>query len=133
MTRFLLDTDICIFYLRGQYGLVDRMESVGFGNCGISEITLAELRFGAEKSDRQEENHQAIDWFVSDLIIYPITNTIRRYAEEKAKLWKSGMKIEDFDLLIGATALVRELVLVTNNIKHFKRMNGITLDNWVDH
>lgn len=132
MSRFLLDTDICVFYLRGQFDLIARMEYIGFENCGISEITLAELQFGAEKSDQRDENHRTIDVFVSDLRIYPITPAIRLYAKEKARLYKTGKKIGDFDLLIGATAVVNDLELITNNTKHFERIDNIVLDNWIE-
>ncbi len=131
MPLFLLDTDICVFYLRGQADLIGKLEQVGFENCGISEITLAELRVGAEKSDQQAKNHRAIDLFLTDISICPVSPAIRKFAEEKVRLQKNGQGIGDFDLLIGATAIVRQLRLVTNNTKHFERMDGIVLENWL--
>jgi tRNA(fMet)-specific endonuclease VapC len=63
--------------------------------------------------------------------VLPITHAIRVFAAEKARLWNIGQKIADFDLLIGATAVYHGLVLVTNNTKHFERMQSLQLENWI--
>jgi len=63
-------------------------------------------------------------------MVLPISKVIRRFATEKARLWNIGQKLADFDLLIGATAVYHGLVLVTNNTKHFERMQSLQLENW---
>jgi tRNA(fMet)-specific endonuclease VapC len=63
--------------------------------------------------------------------VKPITSCLDVFAHEKARLSKSGMIIPDFDLLIGATAIANDLILVTNNEKHFSRLEGITIENWI--
>lgn len=130
---FLLDTSICIFFLRGKIQLDKIIKEVGLENCYISEITVAELRFGAENSDNPTKSHKAVDSFLQGLTIIPIFGSIRKYAEEKVRLRKIGKPHHDeFDLLIGVTAIVNGLTLVTDNIKDFERLNGIKIENWFD-
>lgn len=100
-------------------------------NCFISEITVLELRYGAENSDNPAKSHKSVDSFVSGLSIVPIYGSIKRYAKEKVRLRKIGKPMHDeFDLLIGATAMENKLTLVTDNVKDFERLNGIRIDNW---
>jgi predicted nucleic acid-binding protein len=54
--EYLLDTNICIYFFKGQFGLIEKMRNIGFHNFAISEITLAELIYGAEKSQRRIDN-----------------------------------------------------------------------------
>ena len=62
--KYLLDSNICIHFLRGKYNIIDKLNEVGIDNCAISEITLAELVFGAEKSDNPNKNHKLIEKFI---------------------------------------------------------------------
>ncbi len=129
--KYLLDTSTCVFYLRGKLKLNEYIKEKGRENCYISEITIIELRYGAENSDNPTESHKAVDDFLNGLSIIPIFGSIRRYATEKVRLRKLGKLIHDeFDLLIGATAIENELILVTDNIKDFQRLEGIKLENW---
>ena len=134
--RFLLDTDTCVFWLRGHSLLRDRMTRVlednGAAEIALSVVTLAELRYGAAYSSRPTENHQAIDDFVSALMILTLTpETAKVFGEIKADLRTRGLLIEDLDLLIAATARAYDLTLVTNNQSHFSRVPGLRLENWV--
>jgi len=70
--QYLLDTNICIFYMKGLYDLKNKFQSAGFENCFISEITLAELKFGVENSQAKEKNTIALTNFLSSVIIIPI-------------------------------------------------------------
>lgn len=106
------------------------MEAVGYENCYVSEITIAELKFGAEKSEQVERNRKYISEFQEKFQILPIFRTLDFYAAEKARLRKAGAMLDDFDLLIGATAVVYNLVMVTNNTKHFSRISHIQLEDW---
>jgi len=129
--RYLLDTNICVFFLRGKLNLDEIIKEKGRGNCFISEITVVELRYGAENSDNPLKSHKSVDAFVSGLSIIPIFGSIRRYAKEKVRLRKIGKPMHDeFDLLIGVTAIENELTLVTDNIKDFERLDGIIIENW---
>jgi tRNA(fMet)-specific endonuclease VapC len=129
--KYLLDSNICIHFLRGKYNIIEKLNDVGIDNCAISEITLAELVFGAEKSDNPKKNHKLIEKFIGQLSILPIFDAIRTYGKEKARLQSEGKMISDFDLLIGCTSIENDLIMVTENIKEFDRIKGIRIENWV--
>ena len=131
MKQYLLDTNICIYFLNDQFGIKDKMVEVGIAHCFISEITLAELKFGAENSSSKANNRQRIEQFASQLGLIPIFGVLDLYAKEKARLRKKGTPVDDFDLLIGATAVHHNLIMVSRNAKHFSRIKGIQLENWV--
>jgi len=131
MEKFLLDTNICIFLFKGKYRLNEQLKRVGFSNCCISEVTLAELKYGAECSDQIDENMKMIDDFAKVISIVPIFNSLNLYAKEKARMRKAGVLIDDFDILIGVTAAANNLILVTDNEKHMKRISGVEIENWI--
>ena len=129
--KYLLDTKICIHFLRGKFGLIKMLQEIGIENCAISKITLAELVFGAENSANPKKNLELIEVFTNQVMILPIFNAIYIYAKEKARLRSKGLMISDFDLLIGCTAVEKELIMVTENLKEFERISGIVIENWV--
>jgi tRNA(fMet)-specific endonuclease VapC len=130
---FLLDTSTCVFFLRGKINFDTIVKDVGIENCYISEITVAELRFGAQNSDDPAKSHKAVDCFLNGLTILPIFGSIMRYSVEKVRLRKLGKPINDeFDLLIGVTAVENQLTLVTDNVKDFELLDGIQIENWFD-
>ena len=103
----------------------------GKQNCFISEVTVFELRFGAENSQDIEKSHKAVDLFVNGISIIPISSCLKSYAKEKVKLRKIGKPMHDeFDLLIGVTSIENKLTLVTDNIKDFVNLEGIKIENW---
>lgn len=130
MKKYLIDTNTCIYYIKGKFELNKKFEKVNPDNCFISEITLAELKFGVENSEKKEKNQKALDNFLSGVKIVPIFHSLDLYASEKARLRKSGTPVDDFDLLIAVTSVTHNLTMVTNNTEHFKRIKGITLKDW---
>lgn len=130
---YLLDTNICIHYFKGQYELKDKIEEIGFQRFAISEITLAELIYGAEKSQNKAQNIKVVEKFAELITIIPIFDSIRVYGKEKARLKVKGTIISDLDLLIGATAIFNDMVLVTRNVREFERMGNIRIENWIDN
>lgn len=118
--------------MKGRYGLNDKFESIPSGSLFISEITLAELKFGVANSTAPKRNNKALTNFLSGIQILPIFDALDVFAAEKARLKKEGMPVDDFDLLIGASAVANGLTLVTNNIKHFDRIKGIQIENWTE-
>jgi tRNA(fMet)-specific endonuclease VapC len=129
--KYLLDTSTCIFYLRGKLNLDEIIREKGKENCSISEITIAELRFGAENSQDPIKSNIAIDNFLNGITIIPIISSLRLYAKEKVRLRKLGKPMNDeFDLLIGVTAVQNRMKLVTDNTKDFENINGIEIENW---
>jgi len=130
--KYLLDTSICVFFLRGKLNLDEVIQDKGLENCYISEITLAELRFGAENSHDPKKSHKSVDAFLSGISVIPIYSSIKLYAKEKVRLRKIGRPMNDeFDLLIGVTAIENKLILVTDNTKDFINLNGIQMENWM--
>ncbi len=130
MKRFLLDTNICIYFLSGKFNLIQRFDEVGVANCFISEITVAELKYGVAKSTQKEKNRIILEKFQTKFSILPIYPAIDIYAEEKARLKTKGKILDDFDLLIGATAVFNNLILVTRNVSDFDRITGIEIEDW---
>ena len=104
MERYLLDTNICIFYFKAKYGVRERLLQVGFENCAISEITLAELIYGAECSIDVEKNINIINNFIQRVRVLPVLNAIGLYAKEKFLLKKKGKMIDDLDISLNPQA-----------------------------
>jgi tRNA(fMet)-specific endonuclease VapC len=128
---FLLDTDTCVFWLRGRVSVRDRVAAAGQESLRLSAITLAELRYGAALAAQPEANQQAIDNFVSDLVVPDVTEAVARtFGDIKAELRRRGSPIEDCDLFIGATAHTYDLTLVTSNTAHFRRIPQLRLEDW---
>lgn len=130
MKKYLLDTNTCIFYIKGKFNLKEKFEKVDPDNCFISEITLAELKFGVENSEKKEINKVVLENFLTGIKIIPIFHSLDLYAKEKARIRKIGTPIADFDLLIGVTSVTHNLIMVTNNTDHFKRIKGINFEDW---
>ena len=134
MKKYLLDTNICIFLLRGKYNVYKKIDTVGLDYCYISEISVAVLKFGAELGRRQGIHHrqQSLDEFISSIHVLPITGTLNLFASEKVRLRLAGTPAEDnFDLLIGCTAIAHKMIMVTENLKDFQNLSGIRLENWI--
>lgn len=129
--QYLLDTNICVFFLRGKLELNEIIRRKGTENCFISELTVFELKYGAENSDNPKKSHRAVDKFIKGLSVIPIYGVVKIYAEEKVRLRKQGTPMHDeFDLIIGVTALANNLTLVTDNIKDFKHFENLNVENW---
>ena len=130
MKRYLLDTNICVYFFNGQFQLKEKIRAIGFRNCVVSEITIAELKYGIAKSTKKEKNQQVLESFQSKIDILPIYPALDIYAKEKARLKTKGRMLDDFDLLIGATAIYNQLILVTRNVSDFERLDGIVIEDW---
>lgn len=128
--EYLIDTDICVFYLRGQFNLNRLIENVGIENCFISEITILELEYGAILSGNYHKHFKDIDKIKNLFQIIPINEIYSDFAQEKVRLKESGKLIPDFDILIGVSSISRNMKMVTNNEKHLDRLNGIDILNW---
>ncbi|MHC1774263.1 MAG: type II toxin-antitoxin system VapC family toxin [Lentimicrobium sp.] len=130
MKKYLIDTNTCIYFIKGMFELKEKFEKADPENCFISEITLAELKFGVANSEKKEKNQKALENFLSGIKIIPIFHSLDLYASEKARLRKAGTPVDDFDILIGVTSVTHNLTMVTNNSDHFKRIKGIDLEDW---
>lgn len=116
--------------MKGKFNLNDKFDKIEQENIFISEITLAELKFGVENSEQPEKNRQTLEKFLTGVQILPIFHSLDVFAKEKARLRKAGTPVDDFDLLIGSTSIAHKLKMVTNNIEHFKRIKNIILEDW---
>ncbi|MEO7309110.1 MAG: PIN domain-containing protein [Chitinophagaceae bacterium] len=130
MKKYLLDTNICAYFLNGKFNLDVKIDAAGFEHCCVSEITIAELKYGIAKSIHQERNRKALETFQSKFAIVPIFPALDVYATEKARLKTKGKILDDFDLLIGATAIFNSLILVTKNVSDFDRLEAISIEDW---
>ncbi len=116
--------------MKGKFNLKEKFDTIPAENIFISEITLAELKYGIENSTKPKKNKRVLDNFLTGVRILPIYHSLDFFAKEKARLKKNGILIDDFDLLIGATSVQHNLIMVTNNTKHFKRITNIELEDW---
>ena len=131
MKGYLLDTSTCVFLLWGNRNVEEKLNEIDESECFITDTVVAELLFGAYYSDRVEDNLREVETFVAEMKVIPFHETIHTFAQERTALWKSGKKIDDFDLLIGSAAKAKGLVVVTHNHKHFEHIEGIQIEDWV--
>ena len=134
MKRYLLDTNICVFLLRGMYEVDKKINQVGLKNCFISEITVLELKYGVELLKQRDgiDRSAQLNDFLSAISVIPITDALDVCAKEKIRLRLAGTPADDdFDLLIGCTAVAGNMTIATENIKHFRNIEGIKLENWI--
>jgi len=131
--KFLLDTNICIYIIKRKPSQVlKKFRTFKINDLGISSITLAELAFGVQLSHYPEKNQEALNEFLSPLEIIPFDDRAAfSYGEIRAFLQQRGLKIGAMDMLIAAQAKSLSIPLVTNNLKEFKRILGLRLENWV--
>jgi tRNA(fMet)-specific endonuclease VapC len=131
MPQYMLDTDTVSFALRGQGRVAERLLEHRPSELCISSITLAELRFGAE-ARRSRRLHELIRTFADAVSVVPFHQPAAdRFAAVAASLVRRGEPIGTFDTLVAAHALSLELTFVTNNTRHFSRVVGLKLENWV--
>ena len=131
--KFLLDTNICIYLIkRKPPQVLKKFQTFKVNDLGLSAITLAELEFGVQLSRYPEKNQEALNEFVTPLEIIPFDDLAAiSYGEIRAYLQKRGINIGAMDMLIAAQAKSLSIPLVTNNLKEFKRIPGLRLENWV--
>ena len=127
----MLDSDILVFLKRDRYHMQERVNQVGLYNCVLSEISLAELYVGAYKMG-DEKNLLVVDMLTSLFTVVPITAALKTYSQLRAQLEGEGKRLEDMDLFIAATALANDYTLVTHNTRHFSRIPGLKIEDWVE-
>lgn len=128
---YLLDTDWIVHYLRGKrQSIVDRILELEPYGLAVSGISLAELYHGVYTSAREQENLAGVCDFLSGVIIIPVDASIaERFGSEKAHLRNQGLVVDNFDLLIGCTALANNMTLLTNNTKHYTMIQGLMIES----
>jgi tRNA(fMet)-specific endonuclease VapC len=131
--KYLLDTNICIYIIkRKPPKIFKKIESLRISDVAISSITLAELEYGIYKSTQPEKNTIALTRFLAPISILPFEDTAAKvYGIIRTNLELKGQPIGPYDLLIAAHAHSLGLTLVTNNIKEFKKIKDLKLENWM--
>ena len=131
---FLLDTNICAHLInRRPERVYPRLVAHRNDGVGLSSLTVAELRYGADKSSRPAQNHSALNEFLAPLDVYAFdAEAAVVYGSVRVDLERRGLPIGPLDLLIAAHALSLDAVLVTNNVREFARVPGLRLENWAD-
>lgn len=133
MITHMLDTDTCVYIIRWRpLQVISRLRRRRVSSIGISSITLSELEYGAAKSAKPVENRLSLDEFLCPLEIASYDDAAAyHYGELRARLERLGTPVGALDLWIAAHALSLRCVLVTNNEAEFKRVPGLTIENWV--
>ncbi len=133
MIKYLIDTNICIYIMNKRpIGIIHKFKLFDVGEIGVSTITVSELQYGVSRSKNRKLNKQRIKEFLSPLEILPYDEIAAGiYGDIRLQLEKRGEPIGPLDLLIAAHALSRNLVLISNNEKEFKRIKKLKVENWV--
>jgi tRNA(fMet)-specific endonuclease VapC len=128
----MLDTNICIYIIREKpVKVINKLRTFDVSDIVISAITHSELEYGVAKSSRQEENREALIKFLAALEIVPYDDKAAAdYGQIRNHLEKKGAVVGAMDMLIGAHARSIPVTLVTKNVKEFKRIPGLRVENW---
>lgn len=130
---YMLDTDTCAFVLRrSSQQLLNRIQAVPLQQQAMSVVTLAELLYGVQVSAKKKANRAAVDALVRHLAVMEWSrDAAEHYAEIRADLKKRGQMIGSNDILIAAHARSVGATVVTNNVKDFRRVKALKVENWM--
>ena len=130
--RYLLDTDICIYYIKGiQPSVRENLHRHSASDIVVSAIAKCEMYAGSGGSDNPARSRAAQDWFLRHFLSLPFDDhAADKYGEVFAGLKRSGNLISKTDIQIAAIALTHNLVLVTHNVRHFSRVPNLQIEDW---
>ena len=132
MVRYLIDTNICIAWLKGDPMIKEKFLAHSPQQITTSTINLAELFFGVYNSEKIDHNLSNLIDFVTEIEVINLgIESLKRYGQLKSHLREKGKMIDEFDLLISGVCLAHNLILVTNNEKHFRRIKELKIENWL--
>lgn len=132
MLRYMLDTNICIYTMKNKPEKVREAFSRYHGQMCISSVVAMELFYGAEKSIKQKEALAGVESFIARLGVLDFTTEAAAHAAQiRVELQRQGKPIGPYDIMIAGHARSEGLVLVSNNLKEFERVDGLRLENWV--
>ena len=129
---YMLDTNICVFIIKKRpFPVLEKLEKIRGEQICISVVTYAELEYGVERSSSKKLNQEVLDEFMSHLLVLPWEiEAARQYGKIRTYLEKIGTPIGNMDLLIAAHALSGKQILVTNNLREFKRVPHLKYEDW---
>jgi len=126
----LIDTDWVIHHLNGRADIIQRLQALQPEGLGLSVVALAELYEGVYYSRDPEQSEHKLNGFLESVTLVGIDEeTSKIFGRERGRLRAAGMLIGDMDLLLAATALQYNLVLLTNNRSHFERIEGLRIES----
>lgn len=130
--KYMLDTNICIFVIKHKPPqVVQRFLAHPAEDVCISSITYAELCHGVEKSQAKARNQMALMFLLSNMAILPFDDcAAKEYGRIRADLERKGTPIGPMDMLIAGHAKAQNLVMVTNNVREFQRVEGLVIEDW---
>jgi tRNA(fMet)-specific endonuclease VapC len=127
----VLDTDTCIAILRGNAAVIERRAATT-DDVATTWITAAELYYGAAKSTASAKNRALVTSFLATLPVLGLDEASAQiFGEAKALLERKGQRLADADLFIGAVAVAQSATVVTGNVRHYERIPGVTVENWI--
>ena len=130
--KYFLDTNICIYFLKNTYPDIRKnLQNNKPAEIKIASVVKAELLFGAMKSQKPKANKQKIESFLSPFKVVPFGDAeTEAYATLRTRMEKSGTPIGANDMLIAATVIANNGTLITHNVKEFKRIRGLKIQDW---
>ena len=132
MKGYILDTDTWIEYFHRRSGVDQHIADTPADQIFASEVSIAELTYGALHSNAVERHLQEPKMIEDTFTVLPLVDWVRDYAEIRQALASKGLIVGDFDILIAVTARHHDLTVVTHNTKHFSQMPGVQCVDWVD-
>ncbi len=128
----ILDTNICVRFLRGDESVVRRLlDADENDDLRIPAMVEGELFYGVEKSERRDENREKVKALLAFLpVCHADDETMEKFGELKAKAEAAGRRVDDADVIIAATAMRHGALLVTGNTRHFSRFDGLEIEDW---
>ena len=131
--KYMLDTNICIYIIKKHpVQVLAKLKKKNISDVCISSITLGELEYGVEKSERAGQNALALAKFLAPIEIMPFDEAAAiEFGKIRCYLEKKGQKIGEYDTMIAAHAVSLNAIIVTNNVKEFERVHGLRIENWV--
>ena len=130
--KYLLDTNVCVDFLNRRYPKVtERIRASLPEDLCLSSVVVAELRYGADRSERRGENHDRLDILTAEIQCLDFDLAAARiYGQIRSTLESEGTPIGPYDMMIAAHAVSQELILVTDNEREFRRISGLEIENW---
>jgi tRNA(fMet)-specific endonuclease VapC len=129
---FLVDTDICSAYMKGDHHVWQRLMQYR-GQLHVSAVTVGELCTWALRAKASPKRLPTLLDLLNDLIVLDVTTDVgRTFGALRAALFDAGQATPDMDLLIAATALVHNLTLVTHNVQDFAHIPGLMIQDWLN-
>ena len=131
MIKYMLDTNILIYAIKNRPKRIREAFKQHSDYLSMSSVTLGELIYGAERSARVTRNLQAIEGLAARMDVIPFDyQAATHFGQVRAELSKKGKPIAPYDSMIAGHARALGLILVTNNVREFKRVPGLRVENW---